>query len=210
MKPNCALWAVDLTGSKRLLARSAGRLALQDDGPAGELLVTEGRVRLGMGLGTTGGEADRDLSGFDATVVSDVSRDGKTVLFAEQGSGGTVGNYSVYMRGTDGSPAMRLGEGTAGPLSPDGRWAVAIVPSTPPSLTLLPTGPGKTKTLERGPIAAYHAVVAVLLGLRGLARWFMARLGGYSGDCLGATQQLTELLCLAGLAAVAGDGAPLR
>ena len=54
------------------------------------------------------------------------------------------------------------------------------------------------------------AVVAVLLGLRGLARWFMARLGGYSGDCLGATQQLTELLCLAGLAAVAGDGAPLR
>ncbi|MFN7985919.1 MAG: WD40 repeat domain-containing serine/threonine protein kinase [Thermoanaerobaculia bacterium] len=158
VSPNCALWAVDLEGRKRLLARSAGRLALQDVGPAGDLLVTEGRVRLGMGLRAAGRDADRDLSWFDATVVSDVSRDGKTVLFGEQGAGGGAGTYSVYMRGADGSPAMRLGEGTAGPLSPDGRWAVAIVPSNPPSLTLLPTGPGKTKTLDRGPIAAYHAV----------------------------------------------------
>ena len=157
MGQNDALWAVDLKGRKRLLARSPGRLCLQDVSTAGELLVTEGRVRLGMGWGTSDGKVSRDLSWLDATVVSDISRDGKSVVFAEQGSGGGVGTYSVYMRESSGTPAVRLGEGTAGPLSPDGRWAVAIVPSTPPSLTLLPTGPGQSRVLPRGPIVSYQA-----------------------------------------------------
>ncbi len=158
VSPNCGLWAVDLRGKRRLLARSPGRLALQDVSAAGELLVTEGRVRLGMGLGTQGEKGDRDLSWLDATVVSDLSRDGRSVLFGEQGAGGGAGTYSVYLRDVQAPAAARLGEGTAGPLSPDGRWAVAIVPSTPPSLTLLPTGPGQARTLERGPIVSYQAV----------------------------------------------------
>jgi Tol biopolymer transport system component len=158
VSPNCSLWAVDLNGNRRLLARSPGRLALQDVSATGELLVTEGRTRLGMGFGSQSASVERDLSWLDATVVSDISRDGKTILFAEQGAGGGAGTYSVYMRGSDGSASARLGEGTAGPLSPDGHWAVSIVPSTPPSLVLLPTGPGRTKTLERGPIVSYQAV----------------------------------------------------
>jgi len=110
-----------------------------------------------MGIGSADRSAERDLSWLDATVAADLSRDGKTVLFGEQGTGGGAGTYSVYMRGSDGSPAARLGEGTAGPLSPDGKWAVSIVPSTPPSLVLLPTGIGQPKTLERGPIVSYQA-----------------------------------------------------
>jgi hypothetical protein len=158
VSPNCGLWAVDLKGNRRLLARSPGRLALQDVSPTGELLVTEGRVRLGMGFGSRDAPIERDLSWLDATVVSDISQDGKTIVFAEQGAGGGAGTYSVYVRGSDGSPSARLGEGTAGPLSPDGQWAVSIVSSTPPSLVLLPTGPGRAKTLERGPIVSYQAV----------------------------------------------------
>ncbi len=158
VSPNCGLWAVDLKGNRRLLARGPGRLALQDVSPSGEVLVTEGRLRLGMGFGSGDAPVGRDLSWLDATVVSDLSRDGRTVLFSEQGAGGGVGTYSVYVRGSDGSASARLGEGTAGPLSPDGKWAAAIVPSTPPGLVLLPTGPGRSRTLERGPIAAYQAV----------------------------------------------------
>ena len=59
-------------------------------------------------------------------------------------------------------------------------------------------------------VAAWSvAVLAVLAGLWGLSRWFTTRIGGYSGDCLGATQQVTELLCLAGLVAVAGRATAL-
>ncbi len=35
----------------------------------------------------------------------------------------------------------------------------------------------------------------------GMAVWFRKRIGGYTGDCLGATQQITELVVLAVLAA---------
>jgi adenosylcobinamide-GDP ribazoletransferase len=38
----------------------------------------------------------------------------------------------------------------------------------------------------------------VLLGAAGCARWLHARLGGTTGDTLGATQQITELLALLG------------
>ena len=124
VSPNCGLWAVDLKGNRRLLARSPGRLALQDVSPSGELLVTEGRVRLGMGFGSQGAPVERDLSWLDATVVSDLSRDGKTILFAEQGAGGGVGTYSVYMRGSDGSAVRPPGRGNGGaslPRRPLGR-----------------------------------------------------------------------------------------
>ena len=40
--------------------------------------------------------------------------------------------------------------------------------------------------------AAWVAVVTSLIASLGLARYFYRRIGGYTGDCLGATQQITE------------------
>jgi adenosylcobinamide-GDP ribazoletransferase len=42
-------------------------------------------------------------------------------------------------------------------------------------------------------VHAIAAVVGALVVLFVLARWFMRRLGGYTGDTLGAAQQLTEI-----------------
>jgi hypothetical protein len=52
----------------------------------------------------------------------------------------------VYLRKTDGSPAVRLGDGSFGSLSPDGQW-VAARHGHPASLVLLPTGVGEPKQL---------------------------------------------------------------
>jgi Tol biopolymer transport system component len=53
---------------------------------------------------------------------------------------------AIYKRGTDGSPAVRLGEGRPLDLSPDGLWALAMTggPDTP-HLILLPTGAGQPR-----------------------------------------------------------------
>jgi adenosylcobinamide-GDP ribazoletransferase len=51
------------------------------------------------------------------------------------------------------------------------------------------------------PHRASAMLVGLLLGLVGTvscARWLRRRLGGYTGDALGATQQITELLMLLG------------
>jgi eukaryotic-like serine/threonine-protein kinase len=74
-----------------------------------------------------------------------MSADGKTIVFSETGE--AVGaNYSIFMRKTDGSPAIRLGDGGFATLSPDGQWVLATVGS-PAKLMLLPTGVGEPKQL---------------------------------------------------------------
>jgi hypothetical protein len=83
----------------------------------------------------------------------DISRDGKTFLFDEQGeeSGST---YTVAMRDMQGSPPIPLGEGMAGDFSPDGKWAITTVSYT--QLMLLPTGAGTVKRIDRGDIQQYR------------------------------------------------------
>jgi adenosylcobinamide-GDP ribazoletransferase len=46
------------------------------------------------------------------------------------------------------------------------------------------------------PPSALWAVVAVIVARFALARWFVSRLGGYTGDCLGAAQQVCEVVFL--------------
>ena len=100
------------------------------------------RMMVAHGAGT----GEEDLSGSDASWVVDLSADGRTLLYAQAGEGeGT--SYASYLRGTDGAHAVRLGDGLPLTLSPDGRWALALVYETPPSLVLLPTGPGEAVRL---------------------------------------------------------------
>jgi len=90
---------------------------------------------------------DRDLSWLDASWAADLSLDGRLLLFTETGQGGGP-EGAAYLRGTEGSPAVRLGPGRALALSPDTLWAIcapATIPS--PYLELLPTGAGTPRRL---------------------------------------------------------------
>ncbi len=145
------LYAVDLAGHERHIAQTPGALTLEDIAPDGRVLmiVQEWRREL---LGAVDGEKkERDLSWFDYSFPGDLSADGKLLLFDEEGNGGGP-NYSVYIRGTDGSPAVKLGEGNAVALSADGKWAFCSTPDTPSQLVLLPTGAGQGKPVTHDAI----------------------------------------------------------
>jgi Tol biopolymer transport system component len=88
-----------------------------------------------------------------------LSPDGKTILFQESGEGGGP-KYAVYLRQTDGAPAIRLGEGSGLSLSPDGKWALSRLNVTPSPLVLYPTGVGEAKPLRDDGLN--HVVVAFL------------------------------------------------
>ena len=143
-----SLYAVTVAGKVRLLARVPGELTLLDVGRDGNVLLTRGIDRAGM-VGMAPGETkERDLSWLDWSTPADLSADGKAVLFSEAGEGGGP-KYAVYLRKTDGSPAVRLGDGNGSALSPDGKWAIARPNVAPAPVQLLPTGVGEAK-----PIAA--------------------------------------------------------
>ena len=140
------LSAVTLSGKERLLAREPGTLSLQDVARDGRMLVTRDVPRVGMVGGTQNSTKQHDLSWMDWSAPRDLSADGKILLFSESGEGGGE-NYTAYIRQTDGSPAIRLGEGDGFALSPDKKWVIAGLPKPPVQLYLLPTGAGESRTL---------------------------------------------------------------
>jgi hypothetical protein len=145
------LSAVDLAGKERLLAREPGTLTLQDVARDGRVLITRDVPRVGMVGTTSGSNKERDLSWLDWSAPKDLSLDGKQLLFTESGEAGGE-NYSTYMRGTDGSAAVRLGDGSGFALSPDRKWALAGLPRPPVQFILLPTGAGESKLITHDQI----------------------------------------------------------
>src|SRR5579863_8221978 len=142
-----SLYATDLSGNVRLLARVPGELTILDVGKDGSVLMTRGNDRAGI-IGLAPGETkQRDLSWLDWSVTSSLSADGKTLLFQEAGEGGGP-KYAVYLRKTDGSPAIRLGEGSGMALSPDGKWALCRLNTSPSPLVLYPTGVGEMQRVK--------------------------------------------------------------
>lgn len=148
-----ALWAVDLAGRERMLAQIPGSGVLYDVTRDGRLLLANADSRIGLRALGPGAKAERDLAWLDASAVSDLSRDGTEVLFGELSSG-EGRNAAIYLRRTDGSPAVRLGYGNRASLSPDAKWVACVRRDRDTSrLVLLPTGPGEEKVLATGGIA---------------------------------------------------------
>ena len=140
-----SIYALDLSGKERLIYRAPGGLTIHDISRAGLVLLTADKTRLGLFALPPGETHERSLTWFDWSLLLDMSADGKTILFSETGEA-TGGNYSIFLRKTDGSPAVRLGDGDFGALSPDGKWAL-IEQGHPTKLMLLPTGAGEPRQL---------------------------------------------------------------
>jgi Tol biopolymer transport system component len=148
-----ALYAVTRTGTERLLVRAPATLTLHDVATDGRVLMTRDAWGAGVIALPPGGEGERDLSWLDGSTAWDLSADGKTMILEESWEAGGAGR-AIYLRTTDGAPAVRLGEGVPLALSPDTKWVVATSVAGD-RMTLLPTGVGQQKTLPRGNITNY-------------------------------------------------------
>lgn len=98
------------------------------------------------------------------------------------------------------------GEGKAKPLAhqmTNAEFTIAAVGACLPAVLLLAIG-------WSAPIAILAAIAAALAATLWLASLFVRRLGGYTGDCLGAVQQLAEALIYVAILATLGHGAWFR
>jgi adenosylcobinamide-GDP ribazoletransferase len=95
------------------------------------------------------------------------------------------------------------GEGKAKPLAQQmttAEFAIAALTCALPAACVLATG-------WMTPAALLAAVLAATAAALWLGRLFVRRLGGYTGDCLGAVQQLAEALAYLAVLATLGHGA---
>jgi eukaryotic-like serine/threonine-protein kinase len=155
-----SLYAVNQSGRQRLIAHFPGVLEVLDVAPDGRLLMLHGVASHSLFYQPSLDSKETDLYWHDYSTLSDISRDGKTLLFSEGGDAARSGEEFVsYLRGTDGSPAVRLGPGFPLEISPDGKWAMVLESTRAPSqLVLLPTGTGETRPLTHD--AIHHQVAA--------------------------------------------------
>jgi eukaryotic-like serine/threonine-protein kinase len=139
------LYAVSRSGKQRLVLQPPVALYLEDIDSDGRVLLRHEERRFEVAVGQVGGET-RLLSWLEIMLAASVSRDGKYAVIGDwSGSGGT--DYSVYLAKLDGSPAVLLGSGVAGDISPDNKWVTSILPSDTTKIMLLPTGIGEAKTI---------------------------------------------------------------
>ncbi len=144
---NLNLLAVNLSGKLRTLLDLPVAITLEDVATDGRVLVSLNSRRLAMGYTTLGAKEDLDLSWHDWNSAHDISHDGQFVLFEDSSAAAGPG-YAVVLRKVDGTPPVRLGEGSAGGFSPDGKWAISVSTSHAPQITLLPTGAGQPRTIN--------------------------------------------------------------
>jgi serine/threonine protein kinase/Tol biopolymer transport system component len=140
------LWAVDLSGRRRLVFRAAGSTALRDISRSGDLLVCLVRRQSSVMYRAPGESRESDLAWHDGNRAVDISPDGRALILSEGKPGVGPGDV-FYLRRTDGTPAIRLGEGIANQFSPDGKWVLAQEKGTKRTLLLVPTGAGEPRRI---------------------------------------------------------------
>jgi len=149
---SAALRAVSPGGRERVVWPSGDGYALHDVAPDGRLLIERATERDGIIWVSADGAPERDLAWLDGTQLQDLAVDGSQILFSEafgrDVSKGSLFAGGVYVRRTDGSPAVRLGEGLPMSLSRDGKWALAMAGEKTPEIVLLPTGPGSPRQVS--------------------------------------------------------------
>ena len=140
-----ALHAVNTdTGEIRLVNRLTGSMKLFDISPAAHVLLSNGLWRAALEYQPPGETNPRDVSWLDWSMLADLSRDGRTLLFNETREGGGKTN-AIYLRRLDAPTPIRIGEGLGDALSPDGKYVLA---HSGAKLAVVPTGSGEARELK--------------------------------------------------------------
>lgn len=152
-----SVYRLALSGGLKRVVSESSDLTLHDVSRDRDLLLSRDVERYEIMANVSG--VNRDLSWLDFSRADDLSADGRSVLLTVEGEAAGK-NYEVYLRTTDGSPPVKLGEGYGSAISPDGQSVLAIAPfgngvDAIPQLVLLPVGKGTKKLLTRDAIAHY-------------------------------------------------------
>jgi hypothetical protein len=150
-----ALHAVTLDGRERMITPALGRLILHDIAPDGRVLVERTTMRQETYFRRLDEEGERDLSWLDLSRLTQLTPDGRQLLFVESGEGGGP-EYTTYLRRTDGSVPVRIGNGSPTALSPDGAYVLTVPVLSRDRLQLVPTGPGEVRILQDAGIGDYE------------------------------------------------------
>lgn len=125
-----------------------GRVIVHDIAKDGRWLAVREDLSFGVRAKVPGKDVEQELQWLGTSGARGLSADGQWLLMVDVGVRSGP-EYGVVLRKTDASQTIRLGVGSAQKLSPDGKWAAAIL-ADPAQLVLYPTGAGDPIKLPSG------------------------------------------------------------
>jgi hypothetical protein len=166
------------------------------------MLLSIGTARLGARGLAPGETTERDLSCLESSDLRGITPDGRMILINILGeSGGAKG--SIYWRMTDGAPPVRLGDGMAFAISPDGKWVTGYSSRATKQrhYVLMPTGAGEEFSPEFPDFPEKTAIVLgwlagdgnyLLGGLSKSGKWQLFRWNRPSNKVTAASEEGME------------------
>ena len=151
--------AVSRSGRQRLVLEVLGNFEIYEASRSGQVLGSRISGGAEIRARARGAAEEVELPASDYAFLSDLSDDGTLMVGTDVGEGGGP-TFRFYVQKTDGSPAVWLGEGDGQSLSPDGRFALAVVTRVQPQqLIIVPVGAGESRTLDPGAVVQYQRAV---------------------------------------------------
>ncbi|HKY97747.1 MAG TPA: WD40 repeat domain-containing serine/threonine protein kinase [Gemmatimonadaceae bacterium] len=155
---------VALTGGITLGVPGVGNAIIQDIGRNGNRLISREDLFKRVWIKRASDNSPTDVSWLDVSFFPNISSDG-TLLAYGDGSSVSGENYATMLQRTDGSPAVRIGDGAIMALSSDNKSVLTALPTSPMQLMNYPTGPGSPRRIDTGSIAVISS--ATFLGTDG-------------------------------------------
>ena len=147
-----AVFGLDLNGRQRVVFRAPGGVTLHDISAQGDMLASFdhgiGRVEF---VDPVSAHA-QDRTWRDGGRLAGLSTTHAVLVNQSSGNGSGGPNGSVYFWQPEDRQPVRIAEGQALALSPDGRKALVASARAPQTVSIVPTGPGRPQALDLGPI----------------------------------------------------------
>jgi dipeptidyl aminopeptidase/acylaminoacyl peptidase len=140
----------------RVVWKVPDNLLVHDVDAHGRILLAANDLSGPLRGATAGDTRDRDLGSGGWMLPASVARNGRAMLATLIDSSDP--NYDVLLRPMNGGVPVKIGSGRAEDISPDGKWALSIIPSAPQRVVLLPTGAGEPRRIDVGDLAPNVAV----------------------------------------------------
>jgi serine/threonine protein kinase/Tol biopolymer transport system component len=140
------LHGVTRNGAMRDIWSDTTNLVIQDTFRDGRALIATSAIRCDIYWLGPGEARERNVSWFSWSTLSSVSADGRMLLLGRYDEGAGL-YYGVGLRRINEPTSVWLGQGAPMHLSPDNRWALAIVHSEPNQIKLLATGTDESRNL---------------------------------------------------------------
>ncbi|MGZ4822166.1 MAG: protein kinase domain-containing protein [Terriglobales bacterium] len=142
------MYAVTLAGKQRTVLQSPTELVIEDISATGRVLLESVRFQIEMGIKRSNDTRPRDLE--NSVDIGAMSPNGEWVVFNR--FKGT--DYETYVRKSDGTAAIKLGQGYGSGITSDGSMVAALQNSQLQKLFLYPTGAGDPKVVDLGELTA--------------------------------------------------------